>query len=635
VKMVIIGNFDPSNTVSTYPNFPAAGTWYDYLTGETMNVTNTNMTINLAPHQFKILLHEDEFVWKTTTADDDWTNASNWDIAQVPNVTSYVTIPSNAANYPVIPPNTSVAEIHFQPGAQIGNQSNLTAGKAFVQYNLSNPGSTQMLSIPLGEVYPADFSFGGFPFTWVQTFTVAATGSIYLGSWVTAQNNKHAAFTWGDGFVLQIGNTIYEPTKGLGLLNGTLELPYFQNDAAQNINHAQNYDSGTRKSTFHFFDENGTINDASPHTPYAVDRTDQAYQLLKNSGIYPKDLTFSDGFALVGNPYMATLNFDDLYNENTGVIAPNCYIWEKNIGSYTVYSNIAGEYAGIIPANTVSTTANLISPLQGFLVEVPAGASSGANGTASLNFTESMATVNTAVQLRSTQSAGNRVRILAQNPVAGVRTLIAKMEGGQTEFGTLDAHKIMNGISDVPEIYTLKPSKSKSIATAINIVNNDDLLIPVCLATSYTGNITLTFSGMDTYDATLTLIDAVANKEVNLTNLASYDYTFNYTPTMVNGEPAACENRFFIRISKAPTGISEITADKVNVFESNGLIRIASGDSNLIKEVNVYDLQGALTYKATNVNAISHTLNLKRSTGVYIVKVISEKNTDTVKLMMR
>jgi hypothetical protein len=138
---------------------------------------------------------------------------------------------------------------------------------------------------------------------------------------------------------------------------------------------------------------------------------------------------------------------------------------------------------------------------------------------------------------------------------------------------------------------------------------------------------------MDTYDAKLSLIDAETNRTIDLTGLASYDYVFNYTPTTINGVIAACEDRFFIRISRAATGLTETLAEKVNVFESNGLIKIISGISNPIKEVAVYNLQGTLIYKTGALHTISHTVEHNWPAGVYIVKVISEKNIDNVKIV--
>ena len=58
LKMVIVGNFAPTGSVATYPNFPTAGTWYDVITEDSMNVTNTNMTITLDPGKFKVLTNK-------------------------------------------------------------------------------------------------------------------------------------------------------------------------------------------------------------------------------------------------------------------------------------------------------------------------------------------------------------------------------------------------------------------------------------------------------------------------------------------------------------------------------------------------------------------------------------------------
>jgi len=83
------------------------------------------------------------------------------------------------------------------------------------------------------------------------------------------------------------------------------------------------------------------------------------------------------------------------------------------------------------------------------------------------------------------------------------------------------------------------------------------------------------------------------------------------------------------------TGLGEINSTpKVNVYEANGLIRIMSGASNQIKEIEIYNLQGSLIYKEDSINLISYTVNRKLPAGAYIVKVILEKNTDSVKLIL-
>ena len=47
LNMIVLGNFNASATITATPNFPNTGIWYNLLTGEQLNVTNTAMTISM------------------------------------------------------------------------------------------------------------------------------------------------------------------------------------------------------------------------------------------------------------------------------------------------------------------------------------------------------------------------------------------------------------------------------------------------------------------------------------------------------------------------------------------------------------------------------------------------------------
>jgi len=53
MKATIIGNFDVVN-LTMQPKFQSTGIWYDYFLGDSLNVTDINMTIDLAPGEFRI-----------------------------------------------------------------------------------------------------------------------------------------------------------------------------------------------------------------------------------------------------------------------------------------------------------------------------------------------------------------------------------------------------------------------------------------------------------------------------------------------------------------------------------------------------------------------------------------------------
>jgi hypothetical protein len=74
--------------------------------------------------------------------------------------------------------------------------------------------------------------------------------------------------------------------------------------------------------------------------------------------------------------------------------------------------------------------------------------------------------------------------------------------------------------------------------------------------------------------------------------------------------------------------------EKVAVYEANGVVQVSSGTSNLIKEVSMYNLQGTLIYKENAINSVIHTFKPNSAKGIYIVKVVTEKHINNIKLMI-
>ena len=100
--------------------------------------------------------------------------------------------------------------------------------------------------------------------------------------------------------------------------------------------------------------------------------------------------------------------------------------------------------------------------------------------------------------------------------------------------------------------------------------------------------------------------------------------------TDAGGYTATCE----VEVREPGSGMTDIFTEKVNVHTSHGQISIASGASNPIKEVCIYNLQGVLLYRASAINSFSHTVACHWPAGLYILIVVSEKTTGHVKLLM-
>lgn len=54
LNIVVLGNFQPSTTITARPNFPKKGTWYELLTGQSYQVNQTDMAISIPAGEVRI-----------------------------------------------------------------------------------------------------------------------------------------------------------------------------------------------------------------------------------------------------------------------------------------------------------------------------------------------------------------------------------------------------------------------------------------------------------------------------------------------------------------------------------------------------------------------------------------------------
>ncbi|MCK9508405.1 MAG: T9SS type A sorting domain-containing protein, partial [Pigmentiphaga sp.] len=54
LNLVVLGNFKPNDPITAYPNFSKIGIWYNVLDGTSLDVSNTNMSIQIPPGRVMI-----------------------------------------------------------------------------------------------------------------------------------------------------------------------------------------------------------------------------------------------------------------------------------------------------------------------------------------------------------------------------------------------------------------------------------------------------------------------------------------------------------------------------------------------------------------------------------------------------
>ena len=301
-------------------------------------------------------------------------------------------------------------------------------------------------------------------------------------------------------------------------------------------------------------------------------------------------------FASVGNPFMSTIDFSTLITSNG--IGSSYVIWDGN--AYAGYNISIGSAFGSI-SNSLN---QFIAPLQSFIVE------KGIN-TGDLVFNANIQETGSGDRLKAAENETNKLDIIAENGMASMLTVVANQENGQ------DSYKLFAEKNDVPDIYTLK----EDAALGVNIIDTDDILIPIRLSTTYNGNMSFTFNGMDNYDAKITFID-LEGETIDLTRLATYSYSFDYVPA---------EERFFIQFAPTnETNIYNSASGNTIVYSKDQAIYIVNPEQ--IKQVIVYNVQGQTIYSNDNVNDFLLKIDGKQD-SVYIVKVITENGIQNVKLI--
>ncbi|GHT02994.1 hypothetical protein FACS189440_04060 [Bacteroidia bacterium] len=278
-----------------------------------------------------------------------WSSTANWSTGQIPTAETVVTIPGNVPHFPILTEskiNNVCKEIYFEAGSELGRQDLLTYTKAHVQLSTNGLARNQwhLLSMPISKVYTGDFNFGGYPYTFLRKFTVTPGEN---AGWEPFRNNNEP-LAIGEGFALWVNSNdgltkgnkdagegsdalIGGGTRqyGIGRVSGIIDFPYFEDPVISKAHRVHKYEGG--KSYFYPF---ATENDNLPlyNKPVSVTRGADAYRLATiEEGSVKIPLVFGEDngkyFALVGNPYMTTIDFDKLYTDNSTKIKPVYRIW--------------------------------------------------------------------------------------------------------------------------------------------------------------------------------------------------------------------------------------------------------------------------------------------------------------------
>jgi hypothetical protein len=432
---------------------------------------------------------------------------------------------------------------------------------------------------------------------------------------------------------------------GLKTANGIIELPFFADTTNLYAHRTQVYDSGSKESTFYYVCDGSSANSAGFNNltgkydpPHLRESNNGSYRFapeIRNGASWTfqnpvyhsgTDLVGED-FFLVGNPYMSSLDMaaflNDEYNEAN--IQQHFKLWGGDTDGFISY--LLQQDNSFVSTKWDDINEGYVAPMQSFVLQT-SGEYTPKTNVVKLDVEKISTTrpAGTPSLLRSSAVEENILRIKAESNAAASWMLIGNRRNVSNGFNeNKDVKKLFAPYSYAPELYAM----AGDIPADIHFINNDgEVNVPLGIKAGSSGEIKLTFTGMDNYTKAvkIELIDAKENRTIDLTGKASYTYTFNQTATGVQN------GRFSIRFGKSLTALSEVNSpNDLKVYSDSQGIYVISSSLDPVQRVIVYDFQGRKVYESAS-GAGYYPLHGNTGSLPLVVKVMTKNQVKTVKL---
>lgn len=257
--------------------------------------------------------------------------------------------------------------------------------------------------------------------------------------------------------------------------------------------------------------------------------------------------SMSGGWALVGNPYLSTINLDGTHPD----FDAQAQVWHTS-----------GPFTGTYQPIMMGGGSAFVAPHQGFMVHKTV-----AGGTAAFDVTRSECVNTTESFYRQTVLQGKLGIKVSGNTFNDYTTVQFNSDATNAFDPMLDADKL-NGNLNQPCIYSEANSRRYSINTLQNIVTNPS--VPVTFIPGANGTFEFTFDNVSSFDPTtyIYLEDVKTGAAwVNLRNTNTYTFTANVNDA---------KNRFVLHF----TPPVEVTAKDASCAAKGSIELIQPGNSS-------------------------------------------------------
>lgn len=495
----------------------------------------------------------------------------------------------------------AVAQIHFEPGAEMLNSGLLTHDKAWVDYEIE-PKKWYALAAPLqgvvagdwyaptdngrqeteyykditfdekknSRVNPAVYQRGWNGSTDMIISSSASKDVAVRGNWSAMYNGVDVAYALGSGFSLKVTDA---PTTTGNLL---FRLPKADTE-------------------YYYYTYNNGSADKDENSKKAINRSTDAGKLNQISGTEELTVPLENNggnYYLVGNPFMAHLNMTEFFNKNGDLTGT---YWLEEAGS-----------------QTTGKTEGCIEPLRSFFVEKKTTGASEGDDTNDMQMLGS--------NNNSSEDGGAKLHISAVTDDGRTsNAIVCYSDEASADYDESEDAMLFvdSNLGDLPMVYTVGGDR----ALAVN--STPATRVPLNVYGADDKDVSLRFSNIPE-GAVLCLYDAASRT----TTLLAEGY-----------EVAAHTNdngRYYLTGSK--TGIGEAVAatdgSTIAVWSArSGELTVAT-TATALRDVKVYGMAGTLAANSDASNRNSITLTVPAG-NVYIVTVTDSNGTRrTAKVMV-
>ncbi len=328
------------------------------------------------------------------------------------------------------------------------------------------------------------------------------------------------------------------------------------------------------------------------------------------------NMTYTQGFNLVGNPYPSPVNWDAASGWTKTNIDNAVYYF--NAGSTDQYTGVYSSYINGVSSNGIA--GSTIAAMQGFFVHVSNGAFP---VTATLGVTNSVRILNSTANFYRVYGQGEQplLRLTAGfsegNSMADPLTIYFSDDATGKNFNKqLDALKLMNTDDAIPNLFALTADVEKLSINAVATPYDTIVTIPLGLVTKKEGWINLNAKDIKNIPPGISIY---------LTDMATgINYDLQKDPLYRLPLPAGdYENRFLLKFStKSLDAIVAVpnTNETFNAYSSGGKIYVRTGLAAGEKaNIAVINTVGQVVCRQQISGSGYQPINVSFANGVYIV----------------